>query len=132
LSAHIAFGMTEVKAPRDTPFTLALVSGACAGTTVDIALYPLDTLKVRMQSEKGFLAAGGFRGVYNGVLATALGAAPGAAFFFSAYEVFKPIFRKMNGGVEHPLQHSFSASVSSCLAPRGRFNLSACWRRAVP
>lgn len=124
--------MTEVKAPRDTPFTLALVSGACAGTTVDIALYPLDTLKVRMQSEKGFLAAGGFRGVYNGVLATALGAAPGAAFFFSAYEVFKPIFRKMNGGVEHPLQHSFSASVSSCLAPRGRFNLSACWRRAVP
>ncbi|EOD15904.1 mitochondrial carrier, partial [Emiliania huxleyi CCMP1516] len=97
-------------------FTLALLSGACAGTTVDIALYPLDTLKVRLQSEKGFMAAGGFRGVYTGVLATALGAAPGAAFFFSAYEGFKPIFRSLNGGVEHPLQHSCSASVGEVAA----------------
>lgn len=125
--------MTEEKTPRDTPFTLALISGACAGTTVDIALYPLDTLKVRMQSEKGFLAAGGFRGVYNGVLATALGAAPGAAFFFSAYEGFKPVFRRMNGGVEHPLQHSFSASVRFCqaTAARLRLNLSDRRRRTV-
>jgi len=106
----------EAACARDTPFTLALLSGACAGTTVDIALYPLDTLKVRLQSEKGFMAAGGFRGVYTGVLATALGAAPGAAFFFSAYEGFKPIFRSLNGGVEHPLQHSCSASVGEVAA----------------
>ena len=69
--------------------------------------------KVRLQSDKGFFASGGFRGVYNGVVATALGAAPGAALFFSAYEGFKPIFRNMNGGVDHPIQHSFSASVRS-------------------
>jgi solute carrier family 25 S-adenosylmethionine transporter 26 len=123
--------MTEERPPRDTPFTLALISGACAGTTVDIALYPLDTLKVRMQSEKGFLAAGGFRGVYNGVLATALGAAPGAAFFFSAYEWFKPVFRQMNGGVEHPLQHSLSASVRSCQPSAACECVSSSRRRAV-
>ena len=31
------------------PFTLALISGGCAGTAVDVALYPLDTLRTRMQ-----------------------------------------------------------------------------------
>ena len=32
------------------PFTLALIAGGCAGTTVDVALYPLDTLRTRMQA----------------------------------------------------------------------------------
>ena len=31
------------------PFTLALIAGGCAGTAVDVALYPLDTLRTRMQ-----------------------------------------------------------------------------------
>merc|ERR1719352_692266 len=100
------------------PFTLALISGGCAGTTVDVALYPLDTLRTRMQAPEGFLKAGGFSGVYNGVLATALGAAPGAAMFFSAYEGMKPMLRALNGGSEPPLQHSVAAScgeVAACL-----------------
>ena len=64
------------------------------------------------------MKAGGFSGVYNGVLATALGAAPGAAMFFSAYEGMKPRLQALNGGKEHPLQHSFAAScgeVAACL-----------------
>tara|TARA_B100000795_G_scaffold1326_1_gene926 strand:+ start:96 stop:245 length:150 start_codon:yes stop_codon:yes gene_type:complete len=35
-------------APK-VPFTLALIAGGCAGTAVDVALYPLDTLRTRMQ-----------------------------------------------------------------------------------
>merc|ERR1712185_440498 len=66
------------------PFTLALIAGGCAGTTVDVALYPLDALKTRLQSPAGFWGAGGFSGIYRGVLATALGASPGSAMFFSA------------------------------------------------
>ena len=100
------------------PFSLALIAGGCAGTTVDVVLFPLDSLRTRLQSPKGFWAAGGFSGVYNGVLATALGASPGAAFFFSAYESMKPAFKKMNGGEEHWLHHSASAScgeVAACL-----------------
>jgi len=100
------------------PFTLALIAGGCAGTAVDVALYPLDTLRTRMQAPEGFMKAGGFSGVYNGVLATALGAAPGAAMFFSAYEGMKPRLQALNGGKEHPLQHSFAAScgeVAACL-----------------
>lgn len=70
-----------------TPFLTALVAGGLAGTSVDVALFPIDTLKTRLQSPQGFLKAGGFRGVYNGIGAAATGSAPGAALFFSTYEV---------------------------------------------
>jgi hypothetical protein len=102
----------------DTPFTLALIAGGCAGTTVDVALYPLDTLKTRLQAEGGFWKAGGFNGIYRGVLATALGASPGSALFFSAYEGMKPVLRKLNGDKESWVQQSFAAScgeVAACL-----------------
>ena len=101
---------------KPTPFSLALISGGCAGTSVDVALFPLDTLKTRLQSAEGFWKAGGFRGVYNGVFATALGSAPGAALFFSAYEAMKPRLKRLNGGHEHWIQHSASASVGEVAA----------------
>ena len=102
----------------EVPFTLALIAGGIAGTTVDVALYPIDTLRTRLQSPKGFWAAGGFSGVYTGVVATALGASPGAAFFFSAYETMKPVLKKMNGGEEKWWQASAASScgeVAACL-----------------
>jgi len=70
-----------------TSFVTALVAGGLAGTSVDVALFPIDTLKTRMQSPQGFIKAGGFRGIYNGLGAAAVGSAPGAALFFSSYEV---------------------------------------------
>lgn len=42
-----------------------LMCGATAGLAVDIGLYPLDTIKSRMQSKQGFIAAGGFRDIYR-------------------------------------------------------------------
>ena len=77
---------------RDAPqptvsFMTSLVAGGLAGTSVDVALFPLDTIKTRLQSPQGFVQAGGFRGVYNGLGAAAAGSAPGAALFFSTYEV---------------------------------------------
>jgi solute carrier family 25 (mitochondrial S-adenosylmethionine transporter), member 26 len=68
-------------------FLTALIAGGMAGTTVDVALFPIDTIKTRLQSPQGFLAAGGFRGIYQGLGAAAVGSAPGAALFFSVYEV---------------------------------------------
>ena len=70
-----------------TSFATALVAGGFAGTSVDVALFPIDTLKTRMQAPQGFVKAGGFRGIYNGLGAAAVGSAPGAALFFSTYEV---------------------------------------------
>lgn len=48
-----------------------------AGTAVDTALFPLDTLKTRLQSKAGFAASGGFRGVYSGLTSAVIGSAPG-------------------------------------------------------
>lgn len=73
-----------------TSFATALVAGGIAGTSVDMALYPIDTIKVRLQSPLGFAKAGGLRGIYNGLGAAAIGSAPGAALFFSTYETVKP------------------------------------------
>ncbi len=67
-------------------FATALLAGGIAGTSVDLGLYPLDTLKTRLQSSAGFFATGGFRGVYRGVGSALVGSAPGAALFFCTYE----------------------------------------------
>ena len=78
-----------------TSFWTALVAGGCAGTSVDVALFPIDTLKTRLQSPQGFVKAGGFKGIYNGLGAAAAGSAPGAALFFSSYEV-RSLLRSMS------------------------------------
>lgn len=78
-----------MSSPASPPFTHALLAGGVAGTTVDLTLFPLDTLKTRLQSSEGFFASGGFRGIYRGVGSAALGSAPGAAFFFCTYEATK-------------------------------------------
>lgn len=38
-----------------------------AGLTVDFALYPLDTIKTRVQSQNGFWKSGGFSNIYKGI-----------------------------------------------------------------
>lgn len=78
-----------MSSPANPTFTHALLAGGVAGTTVDLTLFPLDTLKTRLQSSEGFFASGGFRGIYRGVGSAALGSAPGAAFFFCTYEATK-------------------------------------------
>lgn len=71
------------------PFVTALLAGGLAGTTVDLSLFPLDTLKTRLQSQAGFFPSGGFTGIYRGVGSAVVGSAPGAAFFFCTYESVK-------------------------------------------
>lgn len=84
--------------PAPPPFTTALIAGGIAGTTVDLTLFPLDTLKTRLQSSAGFFASGGFRGIYRGVGSAALGSAPGAALFFSTYEATKTLCADLRRG----------------------------------
>lgn len=45
----------------------AFLAGGLASTAVDVSIFPLDTLKTRLQSPQGFLRAGGYRGLFNGV-----------------------------------------------------------------
>ncbi|KAI8963017.1 mitochondrial carrier [Daldinia sp. FL1419] len=76
------------------PFATALLAGGIAGTTVDLSLFPLDTLKTRLQSREGFFPSGGFRGIYRGVGSAVVGSAPGAAFFFCTYEGVKGVLAR--------------------------------------
>jgi hypothetical protein len=78
-------------------YTTSLLSGALSGLSVDLLFYPIDTLKTRLQSSKGFLQSGGFSGIYRGIGSVAVGSAPGAACFFVVYESIKPVIRDALG-----------------------------------
>lgn len=98
----------------EVPFLTALLSGGVAGISVDVALYPLDTIKTRLQSSEGFFKAGGFRGLYKGLSAAATGSAPGAALFFSTYEFCK--IRLKESGIPAPMIHMLAASCGEVAA----------------
>jgi solute carrier family 25 S-adenosylmethionine transporter 26 len=113
--------LTMAHQERHTPLIISLLAGGLAGTSVDLALFPIDTLKTRLQSPHGFLAAGGFSGVYRGVWAAAAGSAPGAALFFGTYEKMKPTISRMQrdflGEASSPaLTHMISACLGESAA----------------
>jgi solute carrier family 25 (mitochondrial S-adenosylmethionine transporter), member 26 len=111
-----------------------LKAGALAGTTVDLSLYPIDTLKTRLQSHAGFTAAGGFHGIYKGIGSAFVGSAPGAALFFVTYDSTKRflltprdsngIERIVGGGLagghewtaSEPIAHMAAASLGEVAA----------------
>ncbi|KAF2018754.1 mitochondrial carrier [Aaosphaeria arxii CBS 175.79] len=76
----------------ESPYLRSLIAGGLAGTTVDLSLFPLDTLKTRLQSSAGFASSGGFSGIYRGVGSAVIGSAPGAALFFITYDSIKRHF----------------------------------------
>mmetsp|Transcript_30086 Transcript_30086/g.85871 ORF Transcript_30086/g.85871 Transcript_30086/m.85871 type:complete len:276 (+) Transcript_30086:56-883(+) len=103
---------------KPSPFSLALIAGGIAGTSVDVSLHPLDTLRTRIQAQEGFWKSGGFKGMYRGIFSAALGSAPGAAFFFSTYETMKKVIKSSAGDKEHWTQHSAASAcgeVAACL-----------------
>lgn len=69
----------------------SLICGGVGSFAVDVALYPIDTIKTRLQTEQGFKAAGGFRHLYRGLSSVVVGTAPNAALFFFVYEQLKII-----------------------------------------
>lgn len=71
---------------QSNPYVISLCSGAIAGAVSETLLFPLDSLKTRLQSRRGFVASGGFVGVYRGVFTAIAAAAPASAIFFSTYE----------------------------------------------
>lgn len=84
-----------------SPWTRSLLSGALAGLTVDFSLYPLDTIKTRLQSNLSsshggtnailprHTALGTLRSIYAGLPSALLGSMPSAASFFVVYDTLK-------------------------------------------
>ncbi|TGZ83302.1 mitochondrial carrier [Ascodesmis nigricans] len=103
-----------------SPYVRSLIAGGIAGTTVDLSLYPLDTLKTRLQSHGGLFKNGGWSGVYKGVGSVIAGSAPGAALFFVTYEQTKLYLSspgkeesKSKAAVTHMVAASFG-EVAAC------------------
>ncbi|CAH1783935.1 unnamed protein product [Owenia fusiformis] len=89
----------------------SFLAGGGAGLAVDISLFPLDTIKTRLQSAQGFYNAGGFRGIYSGLPSAAIGSVPTAAAFFLTYESMKHLLSPMlSGHAAVSLSHSLAAS----------------------
>ncbi|KAJ5199988.1 Mitochondrial substrate/solute carrier [Penicillium cf. griseofulvum] len=77
-------------------WTRSLISGAIAGLTVDCSLYPLDTIKTRLQKARDHTVPQTrvslrqtFRGIYAGLPSVLFGSAPSAASFFIVYDGVK-------------------------------------------
>ncbi|CAD7960268.1 unnamed protein product [Amoebophrya sp. A25] len=106
--------------------TTSFLAGGFAGSCVDVALFPVDTLKTRAQAKGGFWASGGFKGIYQGLSAAALGSWPSAALFFLTYESLKPVFAKKIDYWENPPGHRKHSSSST---DAWRDDLDAKWKR---
>ncbi|NXF18666.1 SAMC protein, partial [Rhodinocichla rosea] len=91
-------------------------AGGVAGVCVDLILFPLDTVKTRLQSPQGFRKAGGFCGIYAGVPSTAIGSFPNAAAFFITYENVKSILPHGSSSYLSPATHMVAASLGEVVA----------------
>ncbi|KAG0605691.1 hypothetical protein M758_9G080500 [Ceratodon purpureus] len=71
---------------------MGAVSGATAGVVVEAALYPIDTIKTRLQAAHLGSSQSLFKGLYSGLAGNLLGVLPASAVFVGVYE---PVKRKM-------------------------------------
>eukprot|EP01023_Acetabularia_acetabulum_P017756 TRINITY_DN18907_c0_g1_i11.p2 TRINITY_DN18907_c0_g1~~TRINITY_DN18907_c0_g1_i11.p2 ORF type:complete len:309 (+),score=70.43 TRINITY_DN18907_c0_g1_i11:246-1172(+) len=72
-----------------------LLAGAVAGCAVEAVLYPIDTIKTRLQNMrkgggiKALISSGGGKALYAGVWGNLAGVAPASAIFMAFYEPSK-------------------------------------------
>lgn len=65
-----------------------VTAGAFAGAAVELALYPLNTIKTRLQAARGGSSVN-LKHLYKGFGGNILGAVPACAVFFAVYEPVK-------------------------------------------
>ncbi|EEB19454.1 mitochondrial carrier protein, putative [Pediculus humanus corporis] len=94
--------------------TLDSDDSGIAGVFVDFTLYPLDTIKTRLQSKYGFRASGGFRGIYKGIVPVILCSAPLSALFFATYNTMVNTLKTENSAL-NPVVYIVSASAAELI-----------------
>lgn len=103
-------------ADKKITFVRSLIAGGLAGVSVDVILFPLDTLKTRYQSKQGFKKSGGFTQLYKGILPVVIGSAPSASLFFVTYEGIKNVTQHQIPGRYHSFLHMSAASLAEMVA----------------
>ena len=95
----------------------SLIAGGTAGLSVDVALFPIDTLKTRLQSKTGpkIWEPRLYRGIYRGLSSAAIGSVPGASIFFCTYDTSKRVLGDTFGH-NKPWVHMISAAIGETMA----------------
>ena len=116
-----------------------MAAGAVAGTTEHTAMFPLDTIKTRMQtaatrandvSSSSFfrhatastraaaaavIETEGVRGLYRGVAAVGIGAGPAHAVYFATYEHMKRALGGAQKGEHNPFAHALAGACATVI-----------------
>ncbi|GAB1318576.1 Mitochondrial carrier [Madurella fahalii] len=107
---------------RENSHTEILAAGAVAAFTVDLLVYPLDTIKTRYQNRQlaiGWAALKEVKGLYQGVGSVVFATLPAAAIFFASYESSKSILaHSLPTAIPQPAIHALAsagAELASCL-----------------
>lgn len=73
-------------------FFIATLAGGIAGTSIDLVLFPVDSIKTRLQashSDKNFMKSADGVSKFKGLASAMAGAFPCAATFWLSYEYSK-------------------------------------------
>ena len=92
-----------------------MASGALAGAAVEAALYPLDTIKTRMQAARGGTVVN-WRHLYKGLGGNLIGVMPACALFFAVYEPAKRLLVPSDGDARRSVGAHLVAAASGGLA----------------
>jgi len=96
-----------------------MTAGALAGATVEAALYPLDTIKTRIQAARGGAKVNWTKHLYKGLGGNLAGVMPATAVFFAVYEPAKQVLLPATGE-QRPAGYAtgahLAAAASACLA----------------
>ncbi|MCJ1321483.1 hypothetical protein MMC15_006828 [Xylographa vitiligo] len=111
-----------------------LVAGAFAAFSVDLLVYPLDTIKTRIQSpdykrlytnaSTNSINRSLFRGLYQGIGSVVLATVPSSGAFFTTYEGTKSLLHRLNPSIgtngapmiPTPFIHSAASSVAELVS----------------
>jgi len=116
--------MSVSGASNTTPEILA--AGAFAAFTIDLLVYPLDSIKTRIQSKdytrlfvnettKKVNRAALFRGLYQGVGSVIIATLPSSGSFFLTYESTKSLIGRVES-IPAPIANSAASSVAELVS----------------
>jgi len=99
---------------ESTPFWQHAVAGSCAGIMEHVGMYPLDTVKTRVQASSGTLSAmdvvktiwreRGAMGFMRGSTVIGFGCIPAHISLFSSYELVKAHLLDLEGNQHQPMR----------------------------
>ena len=101
-------------------FAVAVAAGGIAGMAIDLALFPIETIKTRLQAsdtKKDIMKQAESVGKYKGLASAVAAAFPCAAMFWLSYEYSKYFIHSnstLNTYLNVHVQHILASAVAQC------------------